>query len=45
MYALAGKCFSGEVVHITSTVLAVLGAIGSLASILSLILYLYEKKK
>lgn len=35
----------GEVVHISSIFFTVLGVIGSVASIISLILYIYEKKK
>ena len=41
--ALVGN-LPGEVIHITSTFLAVLGAIGSVASIVSLVLYLYDKQ-
>ena len=40
-----GKYISGEAIHITSTILAVLGAIGSICSIVSLVLYLYDKKR
>ena len=43
--ALAGNLFLGEVIHITSTFLIVLGAIGSIASIMSLVLYWHDKKK
>ena len=40
-----GKSISGEAIHITSTFLAVLGAIGSVCSIVSLVLYLLDKKR
>ena len=42
---LSREIYSGEAIHITSTFLAVLGAIGSVCSIVSLVLYLLEKKR
>lgn len=41
---LSREIYSGEAIHITSTFLAVLGAIGSVCSIVSLVLYLYDKQ-
>ena len=41
---LSREILSGEAIHITSTFLAVLGAIGSVCSIVSLVLYLLDKK-
>ena len=43
-----GKFISGEAIHITSMLLTVLGALGSIAGIVSLVLYLrdtHDKKK
>ena len=46
MYAaLAGNLTEGGNIHMTSTLLTVLGALGSIASIVSLVLYLHDKKK
>ena len=42
---LSREIYSGEAIHITSTFLAVLGAIGSVCSIVSLVLYLLDKKR
>ena len=42
---LSREILSGEAIHITSTFLAVLGAIGSVCSIVSLVLYLLDKKR
>lgn len=41
---LSREIYSGEAIHITSTFWAVLGAIGSVCSIVSLVLYLYDKQ-
>ena len=43
--ALAGNLSEGGNIHMTSTILSVLGAFGSIASIVSLVLYLHDKKK
>ena len=42
---LSREIYSGEAIHITSTFLAVLGAIGSVCSVVSLVLYLLDKKR
>ena len=45
VYSPAGNFSEGGNIHMTSTLLTVLGALGSIASIVSLVLYLYDKKK
>ncbi len=46
VYAPRGKAFSGEVIHITfDDAVAVIGVVGSLASVLSLLLYFRDRYK
>ena len=46
VYAPRGKVFSGEVIHITfDGAVAVIGVVGSLASVLSLVLYFRDRYK
>ena len=46
VYAPRGKAFSGEVIHIPfNDAVAVIGVVGSLASVLSLLLYFRDRYK